>query len=461
VHAIRRFRYGNRRADVAAAKPRARCFHVVATLAVALALLAAAGQPAKARYASFVMDMTTGRVLHAVNADTRNYPASLTKMMTLYMTFEALEEGRLRLTERMPVSRRAAGMTPSELGLRPGERITVKEAILGLVTKSANDAAVVLAEALGGTEYKFALDMTRKARQLGMERTTFRNASGLPNRGQLSTARDMAKLGKALIEDFPEYYDYFDTRRFTYDGHTYGNHNNLLGDYRGTDGIKTGYIRASGFNLVASVKRHGHRLIGVVFGGRSAQSRDRHMVDLLDKGFRKVRRLQTVEIVGPPEPKPIRAIRNEVAALRGEDDVIAMGDADPNAHGDDALRTGTRTASGAPLPPATKRPEAIRAAARALATADGSFAIQVGAYSRASWAHDAAVAALNKAPRLLRTSRLSVTRFRSEADPIYRARLAALSRDRARQACRVLESQGTNCLVIQPRGGIEVAVNDG
>jgi D-alanyl-D-alanine carboxypeptidase len=271
----------------------------------------------------------------------------------------------------------------------------------------------------------------------------------------------MAKLGRALIEDFPEYYDYFDTRRFTYEGDTYGNHNNLLGDYRGADGIKTGYIRASGFNLVASVERRGHRLIGVVFGGRSAQSRDRHMVDLLDKGFRKIRNWQTIEIVGPPETKPIRAIRRQVAAVRGDTDTVAIGDADPEQHDAGQLRTGTRTAGGAPLPPATHRPAAITAAARALATADGDFAIQVGAYSRASRAHDASVAALNKVPRLLRTSRLSVTRFRSESDPIYRARLAGLSRDRARQACRLLESQGTNCLVIQPRGGIEVAFNDG
>ena len=445
---------------MAGVTPRARVFRVIAIAALAVGLAGLAGSAAKARYASFVMDMTTGRVLHAVNADTRNYPASLTKMMTLYMTFEAVEQGRLRMNERLLVSRRAAGMTPSELGLRPGERITVENAILALVTKSANDVAVVLAEALGRTEYKFALDMTRRARELGMKRTTFRNASGLPNRGQLSTARDMARLGKALIEKFPRYYDYFDTRRFTYEGDTYGNHNNLLGDYRGTDGIKTGYIRASGFNLVASVERRGHRLIGVVFGGRSAQSRDRHMIDLLDKGFRKIRSLETIEIVGPPEPKPIRAIRRQVAAVRGNDDVVAMGDADPDAYGGDELRTGTRTAGGAPLPPATQRPDTIRAAARALAAARGDFAIQVGAYSRASRAHDAAVKALNDVPRLLRTSRVSVTRFRHEADPIYRARLAGLSKDRARQACRLLESRGTNCLVIQPRGGIEVAFDD-
>lgn len=445
-----------RRASDRASPLRARLTGLALAVLALLAGVMAGASHAQARYASYVMDMDTGRVLHAVNANTRNYPASLTKIMTLYMTFDALESGRLNLHERLPVSRRAAGMTPSKLGLDPGSTITVENAILALVTKSANDAAVVLAEAMGGTEYKFALDMTRKARELGMSRTTFRNASGLPNRGQLSTARDMAKLGEALIEDFPEYYDYFDTQRFTYQGETYSNHNNLLDSYGGTDGIKTGYIRASGFNLVASVKRHGRRLIGVVFGGRSAQSRDRHMVKLLNKGFRRLEHLETIEVVGPPEAKPVRAIRRQVARVQGDDSLVAMGDADPSQHTDGEL-TDRRNVAGTPVPPATHRPAAIRAAARELARADGEYAIQVGAYSRATRAHDAAVAALNRVPRLLRTSKLAVTRFRDETDPIYRARLTGLAKARAQQACRLLESMDQDCLVIQPRGGVEVA----
>jgi D-alanyl-D-alanine carboxypeptidase len=419
---------------------------------------------AQARYASLVMDMDTGRVLHAANADTRNYPASLTKMMTLYMAFDALEEGRLSLKQRLPVSRRAAGMPPSKLGLKVGQRITVENVIKALVTKSANDAAVVIAEALGGTEYQFALKMTRRARALGMERTTFRNASGLPNRGQLSTARDMARLGEALITDFPQFYDYFSTERFSYNERTYGNHNNLLGNYRGTDGIKTGYIRASGFNLVASVKRDGRRLIAVVFGGRSARSRDRHMVTLLDKGFRKLRALESIKIVGPPSPKPVREIQLAAAAETGvpvEDGELAMGDADPRQHADTRapqLVTAT-TVDGAPVPPAIDRPASIKATARELQAARGAYAIQVGAFSRASRAHDAAVRALNQIPEMLRASRLSVTRLRTDRTPLYRARLAGLSRERATQACRRLEAKGSDCLVIKPKGGIEVAFN--
>jgi D-alanyl-D-alanine carboxypeptidase len=245
---------------------------------------------AAARYASIIIDADTGRVLYEVNADTRNYPASLTKMMTLYMAFEALEKGKLRLNENLKVSKRASGMAPSKLGLKRGQTIKVKDIILALVTKSANDAAVVLAEALAGTETRFAKRMTAKARELGMSRTNFRNASGLPNRRQLSTARDMAILAQALINRYPKYYHYFSTTNFSYKGRRHRNHNSLLTKYDGTDGIKTGYIRASGFNLVASAVRDGRRIIGVVFGGKSSRSRDKHMAKLLDRGFTRVAR---------------------------------------------------------------------------------------------------------------------------------------------------------------------------
>ncbi|MCZ6467248.1 MAG: D-alanyl-D-alanine carboxypeptidase, partial [Alphaproteobacteria bacterium] len=242
--------------------------------------------PGLAKYASVIMDAETGRVVHAVNANTRNYPASLTKMMTLYMVFAALEDGRLSMDQRLKVSARAARQPSSKLGLRKGQTITVKQAILAMVTKSANDVAATVAEALSGSERNFALTMTATARRLGMDRTIFRNASGLPHRGQQSTARDMAVLARALITDFPRHYHFFSTRTFTFGGIRHRNHNKMIATYDGADGIKTGYIRASGFNLVASAKRGDRRLIGVVFGGRSARGRDRHMATLLDKGFR-------------------------------------------------------------------------------------------------------------------------------------------------------------------------------
>ncbi len=261
----------------------------IAALAVAVAVfVTVAAEAAQAKYASIVVDVESGEVLYSRNADTRNYPASLTKMMTLYLTFEALDTGSLRLDEALKVSRRAAGQAPSKLGLAAGSSISVENAILALVTKSANDVATVLAEALGGTEWEFAGLMTKKARTLGMANTTFQNASGLPNRKQLSSARDMGNLAIALIQHFPNYYHYFSVTEFRFNGKTYKNHNNLLANYPETDGLKTGYIAASGFNVAVSVTREGHRLIGVAFGGKSAKSRDEHMATLLDKSFARL-----------------------------------------------------------------------------------------------------------------------------------------------------------------------------
>ena len=252
---------------------------------VAVAGITILSAPVSAKYASIVVDADTGRVLHSVNADTRNYPASLTKIMTLFMTFEAIRDGRLGLHQKLTTSYTAQSRQPSKLGLRKGQKITVKDAITALITKSANDVATVLAEAMGGTERKFAVKMTRRARQLGMSRTTFKNASGLPNRGQLSTARDMATLGLALMRTFPREYRKFSLRKWKWKGRTFRNHNRLLARYNGMDGIKTGYTRASGYNLVSSAERKGRRLIAVVFGGKSSRSRDRIIVKLLNKGF--------------------------------------------------------------------------------------------------------------------------------------------------------------------------------
>ena len=247
------------------------------------------------RYASLVVDAESGRVLAENNADHTLHPASLTKIMTLYMTFEAVKRGALDLKQLLPVSAHAAAMTPTELGLRSGDKITTEQAILGLVTKSANDAAVVLAEAMGGTETEFAKKMTERAFDLGMTQSNFANASGLPNPHQVSSARDMAMLALAMMRDHPTEYRYFSTLSFSYRGRVFPNHNRLLTLYKGTDGIKTGFIRDSGYNLVASAVRDGKRVIGVVFGGSTGRARDAHMVTLLDDGFRSLAK---------PTPKP-------------------------------------------------------------------------------------------------------------------------------------------------------------
>ncbi|GAA0583153.1 hypothetical protein GCM10009416_21930 [Craurococcus roseus] len=251
----------------------------------------AAPAPARAqiggdRYAAIVADAQNGSVLMAANADEHRYPASLTKMMTVYMAFEALRDGRISLSSPIRVSADAASMPPSRLGLAAGMTLTVEEAILALVTKSANDAAAALGEFLGGgSEYRFAQMMTMKARALGMTRTAFRNASGLPDLDQVTTARDMALLGRRLMHDFPDRFSYFSTPHFVFRGRTHWNHNRLLNEYDGTDGIKTGYVNDSGFNLVASAQRDGVRLVAAVFGGRTGRERDRHMMAILDRGF--------------------------------------------------------------------------------------------------------------------------------------------------------------------------------
>src|SRR4051794_794531 len=239
-----------------------------------------AGNP---RFASIVYDVKAGRTLAEMNADALRHPASITKVMTLYMLFEQLEAGRLTLDTQLPVSAYAAAQAPTKLGLRPGETLRVEDAIQGIVTRSANDAAVVVAEALGGTESNFAAMMTRKARSLGMSRTIYRNASGLPNNGQLTTARDLAILGVSIQDRFPRYSRYFPPRSFVSRGRGIPNHNRLLGRVEGVDGIKTGYTNASGFNLLSSVKRDDRQLVAVILGGTSGSSRDAAMQRMIEQ----------------------------------------------------------------------------------------------------------------------------------------------------------------------------------
>lgn len=268
---------------------RMRCLLALAAgLVVAAQAGSARAQIGSDRYASLVMDAGSGTVLSAANADEPRYPASLTKMMTLYMLFDALRDRRVSLDQLVPVSAVAASMPPTKLGLVPGSTITVEQAILGLVTKSANDAASALGEMLGGDEDRFAQMMTLRARSLGMTRTTFRNASGLPDLDQMTTARDMAVLARHLVQDHPAYYRYFSTPSFVFRGRTILSHQHMLETYPGADGLKTGYIRDSGYNLVTSALRGDVRLIGVVLGAANGGERDQHMATLLDGGFERL-----------------------------------------------------------------------------------------------------------------------------------------------------------------------------
>lgn len=379
-------------------------------LALAAALLLAVADRAAAQVlTSIVVDHRSGLVLSEDGADTVTYPASLTKMMTLYLVFEALRSGRVALGTRLPVSAEAARQPPSKLGLKAGSTIRVDEAIRALAVKSANDVAVVLAEGIGGSEARFAQLMTYRARELGMTGTRFVNASGLPDEAQRTTARDMSVLARRLLNDFPEYYGYFGLPYFVWRGRTYHNHNRLLATYPGMDGLKTGYIRASGYNLAASAERDGRRLVAVVLGGASSGERNREMVRLLDQGFaRRLPADPAVAAASPPAPAPPPAAVGETAAV-------------------------------APSP-RRAAPEARRA------TAD--FGVQLGAFRDERTAGQAARRIVRTLPSLKRgTVVVDAARSRGE---LYAAKVVGLARADALSACASLRRAGKPCILLPP-----------
>ncbi|MGE0726286.1 MAG: D-alanyl-D-alanine carboxypeptidase [Alphaproteobacteria bacterium] len=407
-------------------------------------------RPAKAapvdRYAAIVVDAATGEVLHQKNADAPRHPASITKIMTLYLLFEALDQGRLKLNSQMPVSAYAAARPPTKLGLKAGGTLSVEDAILGLVTKSANDAASVVAEALGGNEAAFAKTMTLRARRLGMHDTVFQNASGLPDSRQVTTARDFTVLARAMLRDHPRRYQYFSTRGFTFAGEFHHNHNRLMDQFDGMDGIKTGFINASGFNLVASAKRDGRRLVGVVMGGSSARGRDAQMAELLEASFRRPapRHEEPVAIASVvPARKPVSLTDSEPLRLAIEERVEVA---------EFRTASGPAPALRRPDPKPDPKPEAkVEPVAEAKGGAkfestDG-WSIQVGAFSRHDSARRAIQSAQRKAGRLLRDAAATVM---SPDDKLFRARFVGMEEREARAACRQLGERVFPCAVIAP-----------
>lgn len=314
-------------------------------------------ESSSSKFASIIVDGNSGAVLQATSPDGIRHPASLTKIMTLYLLFERLESGKMKLDTEMPVSQHAADQDPTKLNLRAGQTIRVEDAIKGLVTRSANDAAVVIAEAIAGDEDDFAQMMTRKARSLGMSRTVYRNANGLPNDEQVTTARDQATLGRAIQERFPRYYRYFATSTFNWRGQSIRNHNHLLGNVEGVDGIKTGYTHASGFNLVTSMRRGNRHLIGVVLGGRSGGSRDAIMRNLLAENLEKAATTHTVVAVAERNGADANTDVADASdtPARPAPQVQAAPEAAPSRL---ASRLSTLAAATAAMPPAQPRPEA-------------------------------------------------------------------------------------------------------
>ena len=468
---------------------------------MAFLAIVGAGTPAMAAgRAALVIDANTGQDLHVKDADRPLYPASLTKMMTLYLTFERIEQKRLFYTSRLQVSETCAHKPPSNLDLATGATLTVREAVLALVVKSANDVACVVGENLGGSEDKFAASMTSRARQLGMRATTFRNASGLPDPGQVTTARDMATLALRLAHDFPEHYKHFSTREFTFNGHTHRSHNSLLHGFEGTDGIKTGYTRSSGFNLVSSVRRGQKHVIGVVFGGVTAAQRNSHMRAILTQAFGRAKAMTSPVLVRRPAlvAEPVRMadkrpVPRRVAQLATEttvkdaapDSLPAQNTPAPFPRPSGTRQAGMVASAAAPAtmpsslgrPPATLQDQASGRAPAAVATlvqappktpttaaattatrpaglgaplgSTGPYQVQIGAFSTQIEAQRQLSTVADRAGALLAGHAPLTVPFAKANLQYYRARFAGFNEGKAQAACQSLKQQKIECVVMR------------
>ncbi len=416
---------------------------------------------ARGKFAAITVDARTGEILFSKDMDGTRHPASLTKMMTLYVVFQELKAGRITLQTPLQVSRRAARMAPSKMGLKPGSTISVENAIKALVIKSANDVAAVIGENLEGTEGAFASRMTRTARQIGMSRTTYRNASGLPNPGQITTARDQATLGLRLMRDFPQYYPYFRATSFTYRGRTIRTHNRLVGRFQGTDGIKTGYVNASGYNLVTSTKRDGKRLVGVVLGGRSAGARNAYMVSMLNKMFARAKSGQTIAAAagtskGAVNPLAMATAVSKPAITPSAQDSDKLAEvaasAAEEAAEDKAVADSDEGSEG------EGSPEVLEAQLEPQDASDGVITSSTGADWTIQIGDFASKNALKRGVSKLQTSRAKILAGKkalAQAEQrgnrvIYKAQFEGFSEAAARQACQVLAKNGTSCAVMQP-----------
>lgn len=424
--------------------------------------------------AAMIVDANSGQILMQDRVDEMRHPASLTKMMTLYLTFDALRAGRLGLQQSLPVSAHAASRAPTNLALRAGQTIKVEDCILGLVTRSANDAASVLAEALGGSEERFAQMMTLKARQLGMTRTRYTNASGLPDVQQVTTARDQAVLGLALQRDFPQYYPYFSTRSFTFRGRTYPNHNRLLASYAGMDGMKTGYVRMSGFNIVTSAKRGGVRLVGVVMGGSSAAARDRRMASLMNQGFaaatigQSVPRVAqsvddtsaTASVMAQPaavaaaQPASYQAVADQAdeavqaePAVQRQPVVISSANRPTNANA--KIVRAEKSAALATVASARVSKQAKVAKVSKSSKASDSWAIQLGAYKTKTTAQKILRVASQHLRQVAPSKRPVVAKINRDGVKLFQVRLTGLDRSDAVDACGILSQQDISCKAVR------------
>ncbi len=471
-----------------------RSCQAIATAAKGLVIIGMVGTvvvatPAQAapKYSGIVIDAKTGKVLYSEDADALRYPASLTKMMTLYLTFEALEAGKIRLDTRVPFSKNASSEPPTKLGVGTGKSITVEQAMLGLITRSANDASTALGEFLGGSEERFARIMTQKARALGMTRTVYRNANGLPNTAQVTTARDQARLGIALRQHFPQYYDYFSVRSFRFGKQTINGHNRLLGSVRGVDGIKTGYTRASGYNLVTSAVADGRSVVGVVIGGRSGAARDQQMRKLIATYMPKASRRGGGDLIAETKDAPTLTAeavttKTKTASMSGGLDLPENGPIPTYRYSESRIETAYAAASDegsevvgkralaatlkiqrdSAVPPedlteqgdtggdVDKLTTSSTIAAVASDSVPSGWVIQIGATPDRDQAQDLLSKAKNQGGKALSSAQPFTVAVNSGSQQLYRARFGGFDgQDRAAAACKVLKRKGFACWASQ------------
>lgn len=399
------------------------------TLAVfGLGLSMLAPKPAAASVSSIIINAENGEILSARDPDAPRYPASLTKVMTLYIAFDALNKGLIKMSDELPVSRHAANMSPSRLGLRPGQKIKVETCIKALVVKSANDCAAVLAEGLGYTEENFAKTMTKVARELGMKNTTFKNASGLPNKAQKTTARDMALLGAAMYHHFPEYYKLFSMKSFTYNGKKIYTHNHLLKTFAGADGMKTGFTNASGYNIITSAHRDGRRVIAVTMGHDTLKVRDRTVAQMMEKGLQKLALNENVKNAGMYanlESKSLQ-VPEEAAEVASNDkkswelkEVAASSESDSEE---------TAAAND------NSRPDL--------------WGIQVGAFSNYAKARNYALKIKKEVFRKSADKPINIEPVASGSAIIYRSKIIGFAKNDADAACNKLKKNKKSCIVV-------------
>ncbi|MBQ8481307.1 MAG: D-alanyl-D-alanine carboxypeptidase [Alphaproteobacteria bacterium] len=386
----------------------------------------------QASTSSIMVNADNGKIMYESNADAVRYPASLTKLMTLYITFNALENGHLKLSDKLKVSKVAAGRSPSKLGVRAGETISVDDAIKAVIVKSANDCATVLAEHFSKSEAEFAVLMTKTAKKLGMNHTIFKNASGLPNSQQKTTARDMSKLAMAVYHHFPQYYKLFAMKSFKYKGQTITGHNHLLDTFSGADGMKTGYTAASGYNIITSAKRNGKRVIAVTMGHKYLNERDKKAALMMDKGLIELKKSKNIDIAGLREaidgkPTAVAYAKNETKlAAKVKNIAVASGNIKSE-------------------PVQTK------------IVSNGKYALQVGAFSDYKRAKNYALSIKNSLAKKYAVYNIKVEKVQTGSGTMYRSKVVGMAKNTANQICSNMKRQKKNCLVVADNTSLNLA----